>query len=155
MKPFTNQAAPGSAGANSPFVSLVLLGGILTLATALDLFHLGARSLWLDESTSVALAHLAWNTLGKVLSHGEANMALYYGLLHLWVGRFGDSEFSVRMLSAFMAFGAVAAIYALGSRLFDARVGLISALLLAVNAYQVAYAQEARSYSLLLLLIIL
>jgi mannosyltransferase len=155
--------APANKGANgngTPAecdvrIAPLLLGGILAIATALDLFHLGARSLWLDESTSVAFAQLGWNTLGKILWHGEANMALYYGLLHVWVGLFGSSEFTVRMLSASIAVGAVGAIYALGTRLFDSRIGLISALLLAVNAYNVAYAQEARSYSLLVLLVTL
>lgn len=155
MKPFTNRAAPGSPGANPRLRLLLLLGGILALATALDFIHLGAQSLDLDESTSVAFAHLAWRVLGKVLWHGEANMALYYGILHPWVGLLGDSEFSVRMLSTLTAVGAVGAIYVLGTRLFDTRVGLISALLLAVNADRVAYGQYARSYSLLLVLVIL
>jgi mannosyltransferase len=143
------------AAARIPVTSVLLLGGILALSVVLDLFRLGARSLWFDETVSVAFAHLPWTTLATVLWHGEANMALYYGLLHLWVGVFGDSEFGIRMLSALMAVGAVAALYVLGARMFDRRVGLICALLIAVNAYHIAYGQEARSYSLLVLLVTL
>jgi mannosyltransferase len=147
-------AAAGDRRSRVSVTPLILLG-ILALAAALDVFRLGARSLWLDESTSVAIAHLGWNTLTRILRHEFANMALYYGILHLWVGAFGDSEFTIRMLSVTMGLGGVCAFYVLGTRLFDARVGLIGALLLAVNAFYIAYSQEARSYSLLLFLIIL
>jgi mannosyltransferase len=131
---------------------LVLLGTILITAVALDVFHLGARSLWLDEATSIAFARLDWQTLLRILSRAEANMSLYYGLLHVWM-RLGESEFTIRLLSVLMALAAVGAIYLLGERMYSPQVGLVSALLLAVNAYHVTYAQQARSYSLLVLLV--
>jgi len=134
--------------------SLFLLACILTVAAALDLLFLGARSLWLDETVRIALARLDWKALGQAVSLHEANMALYYGLLHVWLG-LGDSEFVIRSLSALMATGAVGAIYLLGHRMFGPRVGLLGALLLALNAYHIRYAQEASSYSLVTLLVIL
>jgi uncharacterized membrane protein len=131
---------------------LVVLGAIILSASALDLFELGARGLWLDEATSITFARLDWQPLLRILSREEANMSLYYGLLHVWVA-LGDSEFTIRLLSVLMALAAVGVIYLLGERLFSVQVGLVSALLLSVNAFNVAYAQEARSYSLLVLLV--
>ncbi|HKX19330.1 MAG TPA: glycosyltransferase family 39 protein [bacterium] len=133
----------------------ILLGGILALGAVLAVFRSGVRSFWQDEATSVALAHLKWTSLAKVLWHGENNMALYYGVLHVWIGAVGDRESAVRMFSALAAVGAVGALYLLGARMFDRRVGFIAALLLSVNAYQIRYGQEARSYSLLVLLVTL
>jgi mannosyltransferase len=43
----------------------------------------------------------------------------------------------------------------LGSRLFGRTAGLLAAWLLAINAYHIRYAQEARSYSLLVFLAVL
>ena len=149
-----SEAAP-EVSVRRPVASAILLGGILALAAVLDVFHSGVRSFWQDEATSVALAHLKWTPLAKVLWYGENNMALYYGILHVWIGAVGDNEFAVRILSAVAAVAAVGALYLLGVRMFDRRVGLIAALLLSVNAYQIRYGQEARSYSLLVLLVTL
>src|SRR5207302_673040 len=46
-------------------------------------------------------------------------------------------------------------LYALGRRLFTARVGLIAAFLLTVNAYHVRYSQEARTYTLYVFLCVM
>jgi uncharacterized membrane protein len=49
----------------------------------------------------------------------------------------------------------VPVLYALGARLFGSRVGLIGAFLLALNSYHIRYAQEARSYTLVVFLVTL
>ena len=118
-------------------------------------FHsLAAKSFWFDEGVSVAIARLDWYNFARILWRREANMSLYYFLLHYWL-RFGGSEFFVRTLSVLFAIASVPAIYLLGRRLFDSRVGLTAAALLAVNAYHVQYSQDARSYSLMVLLCLL
>jgi mannosyltransferase len=81
-------------------------------------------------------------------------MSLYYLLLHFWL-HLGDSEFFVRTLSIVFALATIPALYLLGRRLFDSRVGLIAAALLTTNAYFVRYSQEARSYTLMLFLCVL
>ena len=78
-------------------------------------------------------------------------MSLYYLLLRYWL-HFGGSEFFVRSLSVIFAIASIPVVYLLGRRLFDSRVGLFSAALLAANAYYVQYSQDARSYSLMVLL---
>jgi hypothetical protein len=118
-------------------------------------FHsLAAKSFWFDEGVSVAIARLDWHNFARILWRREANMSLYYFLLHYWL-HFGGSEFFVRALSVLFAISSVPAIYALGRRLFDSRVGLMAAALLAVNAYHVQYSQDARSYSLMVFLCLL
>lgn len=124
---------------------------ILVVAATLRLLHLGTESLWLDEIISVAIARLDWGIFWKLVSRFEANMALYYGLLHFWI-KLGESEAIVRGLSALTGFLTVPLLYALGGRLFSTRVGLIGALLLATNAFHIRFSQEARAYTLVVLL---
>jgi hypothetical protein len=124
---------------------------ITTAAAILRAHALTAKSFWFDEGVSVAIARLDWENFGRILWRREANMSLYYLLLRGWI-QLGHSEAFIRGLSVIFALAAVPALYLLGRKLFDARTGLIAATLLAFNAYAVRYAQEARSYSLMLLL---
>jgi mannosyltransferase len=123
------------------------------LALALDLHALGAKSLDFDESVSVDHARRGLGALWSVVSGGDPNMGLYYVLLHGWVRVFGETETAVRALSAISAAAAIPVVALLGARLFGRRAGLIAGLLAAVDAMLVQYAQTARSYGLLVLLV--
>ena len=105
------------------------------------------QSFWLDEGISVEIARLPWQQFLFVLRHREANMALYYLLLHFWL-MMGSSEGFIRGLSVLFSVATVPLLYALGTRLFGRATGLLAAWLLAINAYHVRYAQEARGYAL-------
>src|SRR5690606_24496795 len=77
---------------------------------------------------------------------------LYPILGWLWCGVLGTSDLAMRSLPALLGTLTVPAIFLAARRLFDARVALLSALLLAVSPYQVYYSQEHRYYALTLLL---
>src|SRR3954451_7149155 len=121
------------------------------IAGALGAYHLGSRSLWGDEAFSIALAREPFAEFWRVVSTSQANMSLYYFLLRGWTV-FGDGEGVVRLLSLLAGVSAVAVLYLAAERLFDRGVATVAALLLAVNGFFLHYAQEARSYSLVLLL---
>ena len=144
---------PSPQGSSSPF-ELILLALITAVAAALRFHSLAAKSFWFDEGVSVAIARLDWYNFARILWRREANMSLYYIFLRFWL-HFGKSEFFVRSLSVLFAIASIPVIYLLGRRLFDARVGLIAAALLAINAYHVQYSQDARSYSLMVFLCLL
>jgi mannosyltransferase len=111
-------------------------------------FHaIGQKNVWVDEGVSIALARLDWYNFLRILWRHEANMTLYYLFLRAWL-LFGSSEAYIRTLSTLFGVATIPAVFVLGRRMFDARVGLIASFLLAVNAYAVRYSQEARSYSL-------
>ena len=126
---------------------------ITGIATWLRFHDLAAKTFWFDEGVSVGIARLDWYDFARILWRREGNMSLYYLLLRFWL-HFGNSEAFIRSLSAIFALVTVPALYALGRRLFDSRVGLMAAALLAVNAYGIRYAQDARSYALLVLLFV-
>jgi hypothetical protein len=145
---------PGPRGRAPSPLDLGTLGLITAAAALLRLHAITAKSFWFDEGVSVAIARLDWRNFARILWRREANMSLYYLVLRPWL-HFGQSEAFIRGLSVGFALAAVPAFYWLGRRLFDSRTGLIAATLLAVNAYSVRYSQEARSYSLMLLLCVL
>jgi len=125
----------------------------MLLSFLLNLVRLGTKSVWLDESTSVLYGRLSFATLLPVLAGGDPNMGLYHLLLNLWVRAFGESEVAVRSMSALFGAFAVASVYLLGVRLFGRTAGLVAGLLFALDAFVVKYAQTARSYALLVLLV--
>ena len=124
----------------------------LALAIVLSISYLGAKSLWLDEASSVLVARLDGATRLQMISHAEPNMSLYYVLLHLWLA-FGASEAAVRSLSALAAVLSILPLYWMCRRLFGVPHAAVAGTLLAANAFFIQYAQEARSYALVLLLV--
>lgn len=138
-----------------PLIFLILLLSVMLLAGWLRIFQLGTESLELDEAIS---AFFAQESLSEILIESgpqRNNPPLYWLLLHVWIRILGHSEAALRGLSALFGILAVGAIYAVGKELFDRRLGLIAAFLSAISAFHVYYSQEARNYSLLLLLSVL
>jgi mannosyltransferase len=130
------------------------LVAIVVLAAVLRVIFLGARSFWGDEIVSVKLAMGDWHGFTYWILRREANMALYYLALKGWV-RFGDGEAWVRLFSAVFGILSIAAIYVLARRLQGEPTAWIVALVTATNACAVQFSQEARSYSLLMFLVVL
>ena len=125
----------------------ILLGSIVLAAAALRFHALGAKSFWLDEAMSVEIARLPWHQLLFDLWHREANMAPYYVLLHTWLA-LGAGEGFIRALSVLFSVATIPMVYALGARLLGRPAGMLAAWFLAINAYHIRYAQEARAYAM-------
>lgn len=121
------------------------------------LYELGAESIWFDEAyTALVSKREPWSLIKHVLSiEYEKNPPFYYVLLHFWRSIFGDTEFSLRLLSAVLGSISVIAIYWLGKLLFNKRAGIFAALILSVSVFHIQYSQEARAYSLIILLTII
>jgi len=139
---------------SSPGRTAAIIAVVTLVSTGVRLYHLAGRSLWMDEAASVYLATMPWWPFLRLLWGYQGNMTLYYLALRTWI-HFGDSEFVVRSLSVLFGILTIPAIYALGRRLFDRTTGLIAAALLSVHSFHVAFSQEARGYSLLVLLLLL
>lgn len=121
------------------------------LAIGLRLWKIGAENLWGDEwfSRWRAYAPLLDSLRGEGL---KTTPPLYYMLLKPWVLLFGDSEPALRIPSALAGALAIPLVARIGTRLFDRATGAAVALFLAVSAYHVSYSQEARMYSLVVVL---
>ena len=89
----------------------------------------------------------------STIARTESTPPLYYALAWLWAKLFGHGEAGLRSLSAVVGTLTVPVAWRAGGELFGAaRAGLVAAALVAVNPYFVWYSQEARSYSLLVLM---
>lgn len=146
----TTATKPGSSQARRATVRDLC---ILTLvALAVNCYHLGDTSIWLDEATSVQYAVMGWRGLRDYVLPGDPNSALYYALLAAWTPVFGTGEAAVRLPSAIVTALTSPVVYLIGARFFDRRVGVGAALLFSLNAFVVSYAQMARGYGLLVFL---
>lgn len=132
---------------------------ILLLAIGLRLINLGGRALWYDEAFAVLFAEkglsaMIYGTLTPVAG-GAADIhpLLYYSALNVWMHFFGESAFTVRLLSVVFGVVTVALIYLLAKILFDEKTGLTAALISAIAPFHVQYSQETRMYALLGLLL--
>ncbi len=130
----------------------ILLAAIVVAAAVLRFIHIGQESLWLDEGASVGIARLPWKDFFHLLWSREANMTLYYLLLRGWM-LLGSSEAWLRALSAVFSIATVPFLYFIGREVRSRHAGLVAALLFAVSPFAIHYAQEARSYSLVCLLV--
>jgi mannosyltransferase len=117
------------------------------LAAALCIYQLTTRSLWLDESATVAIASQHGGAFGAALAHDGGNMLGYYALLHVLIGVFGNGALAIRLPSVIAAAATVSIVSALGLRLFDRRVALAAGLLGAVSLPLVFWGQDARGYT--------
>src|SRR5205814_4566304 len=132
-------------------------GILFVAALCFNLYHLGTPSIWYDEAFSVELARQPLPLLWHIIFGLEPNMELYYLLLHGWLAVTGmlgqhSTEFVVRLPSAIFAALSTVVVFLLGRRFLTMPAGLVAAGLYLLNDLQLVYAQQARSYSLQLLL---
>ena len=81
---------------------------------------------------------------------------LYFVMVRFWSQWFGDSVTAIRSFSAVLGSLAIFAMYWLCLELFKSRLSAwIGASLIAVSPFYVLYSQEARPYSLLMLMVLL
>lgn len=136
------------AHAVRPYVAIP--GGMLATA-ALGLYRIGEKNLWLDEATSWQFSSRFLQRLPDV---PDVNMTLYYWLLAIWQEAIPDTETGLRALSVIFAVLTIPFAYLLARRAFDRYAGAVTVLVFAVDVFVIRYAQEARGYSLLILLVV-
>jgi mannosyltransferase len=122
---------------------------ITVLGLALRLHRVGEVSLWSDEAFSAWWIHKPLDYLwtdGLVI---ETTPPLYYTLLKVWAGVFGDGDAALRLFSATASTVTIPVLFLLGLEIAGPVVGLVAALLFALAPMQIYFAQEARVYALL------
>jgi uncharacterized membrane protein len=126
---------------------------ILLAAFALSVYRLDSESIWVDEGATIAAARSdTTEIIPTLIEVIDNNPPLTYLFWHYWIRLTGLSEFSLRLLSVFSGLITCALLYRMGRVLFDSRVGLLGAALLACSGFHIYYTQTVRSNSLLELL---
>ena len=119
----------------SEVIAQVSAQGVVSVKDLQRFVHLSPEKNWADT----------FNALRQSPEHAP----LYFLMVRWWVQRFGDSLTAIRSFSAVVSLLAFPCLYELGRELFKSPWGgWVALTLMSVSPFYVAYAQEARPYSL-------
>ena len=124
------------------------------LGAALRLWALGSQSLWLDEVFTGRVAPLSLSGIIAAIRTDLDTPPLHPVLTHFFLA-LGKNDVVLRLPSALPAILCIPLMYVLAHRLLGQTSGLLAAALMACAPFAVYYAQEARMYSLALMLFLL
>jgi mannosyltransferase len=129
-------------------MAVLLVPALFTLI--IGAWDLGTPSYWRDEAATLDAEARPVPALLRMLTHVDAVHGAYYLLMWPVVHAFGTGEVVLRLPSLLAMTAAAAGVAALGRRLHSPRAGLLAGLVFAVLPQVSRYAQEGRSYALVL-----
>jgi 4-amino-4-deoxy-L-arabinose transferase-like glycosyltransferase len=138
---------------SSKLRTTILVSAILLLAFGFRVLYLNERGIWYDEAFAILFASRSFEEMlyGTLTSVGGAaadvHPLFYYFSLHVWLGQVGDSVFSARYYSVLYGVGTIPFVYRLARELSGERVAIISAAVISLAPFHLAYSQEARMYA--------
>lgn len=130
-----------------------LLAAVTIAGALVRVYHLASRSLWYDEG---AFYWIAAQPLGAVVAQnavGSSGPPLFPLIVHAAI-QSSTSVAAFRGVSCVAGIAAVPAIYFLAAEFVPTSFACVAATLLALSPAQVARAQDAREYTLALVLAI-
>lgn len=142
---------PRAAG--PPATSWSWLAVIFLIAAGLRLAQLGFEGLWCDEAYTANLIRLPFPAMFRDLVSRDDAPPLFYVLEKLCTAIAGDSEAGLRLLPALAGLGMVAVLLARARARREPALTWAAGFL-AIASYAVFHARQARSYGLLLPLVL-
>lgn len=134
-------------------ITLAALVAMASVYVAMRLRALASAPLGFDEIFSLRAARESWREMFAIIADDIVHPPLFYVLLKIWVGIGGHSVLWVRLLPAVLAILALLPLVALCRELrIPKRTTTLALAFMALNSYLIAYAQELRMYSLVMLL---
>ena len=130
--------------------TLLILIGLILFGFALRTYQIEAVSFRGDEAFTV----LNWvsrpliETLQSEIPLRDPQPPLAFATFRVWGLLLGTSEFSMRILPAMLNLLGIPALYALGRRIHNRRVGLLAAFLWTIHPFILWHAQDARIYAI-------
>ncbi len=124
---------------------------LLGVAAFLRWWHLGSRSIWLDEAYSLKLAA---HGFGEII-HGAAmdiHPPLFHLLLAVWIRVFGTSEWALRSLSASLGLLLIPVAYGLVKTMANKGTARLAVILVACSPYFLELSRLGRMPAMLALL---
>ena len=133
---------------NNPsfFFWIILLVNFVTRFMYLD-----NQSFWFDEVSTIYWSMHSYREIFDI-SMQDPNGPVYQFILRTWILLFGFSEYSVRAVPAIFACLTLWPVYKIGKTFFNRQVAFVAILLLTFSNVFLHYAQENRSYSLIVFL---
>jgi len=125
---------------------------ICVLAAAIRMAGIGDQSFWTDEVLTLKISPQPWDQMLASLKNDEScKPPIYYVVMHFLLGKNPD-ETQARIPSAIFGALSCGVFLLVGENLWGLRRGWLPAALLLVSPFALWYSQEARMYSLWLLL---
>jgi len=138
----------------SNLYSIVIPTILVLINLVLKTRYVKHPSLAMDEPFSVYYSQFDITTIITELSYGN-NPPLFEIFLHFWTMLFGISEFSVRFPSVMFSSLSVYFLYQICYKYVNLKTAILASVLFTLSNYQLYFAQEARVYSLFMLLTII
>lgn len=130
----------------------ILFFTLISISISIPLIYL--NSIRLDEAQSIwQVSHSIPEILDIV--GRDVHVPLYHIILHFWQGIFDNSIISARYLSLLISIISIPFVYILASKIYTKRIALMTTIVFILSPFINWYANEARMYSLLLLLAVL
>lgn len=128
----------------------IVLGMSMLSACLISYFFLIGNSIRLDEAQSLwQTSHSIAGTL-KVVAQ-DVHVPLYHLLLHFWQVAFGQTIETARLLSLLFFLATIPVVYLLARRVLSVNWSLFVTVLFSLSPFMNWYANEARMYTLLVL----
>jgi len=130
----------------------VILYTVFAVGILLRIFKLGSQSVWIDEFITAGFAadkNLLYVTLDSLANNPHP--PLFFILEHLICSLIGYSEISIRLLPLCFGIISMFVFYKLVRMFFSEQISLIAVFLFCISPYQVYYSQEARNYTMFLM----
>jgi hypothetical protein len=151
------RADVGTDSIHASWITITLLGLIVLIGAVVRGHSLGAQCFDCDELYAVRIQGTSIKTLAEVVArdgfHTNHPPLMTVPYLY-WTALFGPGETAVRALPFLAGLLTIVLVYRLGATLANPTAGLFAAAVLAINPLHVAYAQEARQYELLTLMLV-
>jgi mannosyltransferase len=123
----------------------------IVIGTVLRFYHLDYNSLWLDEAWTYEFSKMSWQGIWDTTAY-EFNPPGFYWLEHI-VLYFSKSEFALRLIPALFGIAEIPVMYLIGKEFYRSeKAGLISAIFMTFSGFGIWYSQEARTYTVTLVL---
>ena len=145
--PVTREGVSARKDTPFPGESRLALASVLVGAFLLRLWHLGERSIWTDEGSTWTAASARLPELLRLCAQKDASPPLFYLLTSLAL-KLGDDEWHLRLVSLLASVGLVWLTYRISRLALPRGESTLAAALCAFSPFQLMYAQEARTYTL-------
>ncbi len=138
---------------DSPFIRYYVPFGLMLISIFWKFNFIDYRDISMDEPFTIYHAQKDFKGMIDLLAKGEPNPPLFMILMHYWIKLFGLDPIAVRTLPLLFNTLTIPIVYSIGLRFFNSWTGLVAACLFILSEYQVFAGLEARTYSLMSLLV--
>jgi uncharacterized membrane protein len=135
--------------------SRILLYLILLFGFILRIEDIGEEPVWVDAHYTMDMTNQQLLDVIVEVSKTDVHPPLHYASVRIWRVFAGSEPVTLRLFSVIWGILCIYLIYRLGLYLFNNKVGLLSAFLLAISPMFIFHSQNMRMYSMFTALLIL